>query len=55
MSVEKEVNLSYDDMISTVVQRMEDFESFKKQQDVLLHLCRKLPHKIKGKDKLVCT
>ena len=42
------VEITYERMIFTVGQRMEEFESFKKQQGNLLHLCHNIRHEIKG-------
>ena len=43
------VEVTYERMIFTVGQRMQEFEIFKKQQGVRLHLCHNIRHEIKGK------
>ena len=49
---QKEANQSvvrtYEALIFTVQQRMQEFEIFREQQGTLLHLCQKIHHEIKG-------
>ena len=49
----KSMEMTYEAMIVTVDLRMQEFESFREQQGILLHLCHKIRQDIKGKTILV--
>ena len=45
---DESVEITYEALISTVDQRMQELRSFKEQQGTLLHLCQSIHHEIKG-------